>query len=71
MISAANDATCYIYGASMIQTIKDLYKLYPGYAKMTNASKLREFEIGSDLEGYYNPRLSEVSVGTNAMLQKF
>ena len=71
LISAASDATCYIYGASMIQTIKDLYKLYPGYAKMTNASKLREFEIGSDIEGYYNPRLSEVSVGTNAMLQKF
>ena len=71
LIAAANDATCYIYGASMIQTIKDLYKLYPGYAKMTNASKLREFEIGSDNEGYYNPRLGEVSVGTNAMLQKF
>lgn len=71
LIAAANDATCYIYGASMIQTIKDLYKLYPGYAKMTNASKLREFEIGSANEGYYNPRLGEVSVGTNAMLQKF
>lgn len=70
LIAAASDATCYIYGASMIQTMKDLYKLYPGEAQMTNASKLRELEIGSDLEGYYNPRLYTLSVGTNAMLQK-
>lgn len=70
LISVPSDSTCYIYGASMIQTMKGLAKLYPGYAKMTNASKLREFEIGSSEEGYYNARLFDISIGTNAMLQK-
>lgn len=70
LIAVPSDSTCYIYGASMIQTMKGLSKLYPGYANMTNASKLREFEIGSSDEGYYNRRLSQINIGTNAMLQK-
>lgn len=70
MVEAPSDATCYIYGTSMIQTMSGLSKLYPGYAKMLGANKLRSLEIGSDEDGYYNARLYTIDVGTNAMLQK-
>ena len=70
MVEAPSDATCYIYGASMIQTMSGLAKLYPGYAKMLGANKLRSLEIGSDEEGYFNARLYTIDVGTNAMLQR-
>jgi hypothetical protein len=70
MVGAPNDATCYIYGANMIQTLSGLDKLYPGYAKLTGANKLRVIEFGSKAEDYYNSRLKSLDIGSNGMLQK-
>ncbi len=70
MIGSPNDATCYIFGPTMMQTISGLDKLYPFYATMTAASKLREIAFGSNEEGYYNIRLKAPDIGSNAMLQK-
>jgi hypothetical protein len=52
----------------MMQTISGLDKLYPFYATMTAASKLREIPFGSNEEGYYNIRLKAPDIGSNAML---
>lgn len=70
MIQSANDSTCYLYGASMLQTLTGLAQTYPSYAKLANAGKLREIEYGSDEVGYSNPNLTSLDVGSNAMLQK-
>jgi hypothetical protein len=70
MVEAPSDATCYIYGAEMVQSFSGLDKLYPGYAKLTGASKLRSIELGSLENGYYNARLKSLDIGANAMLQK-
>ena len=70
MVGAPNDATCYIYGAGMIQTISGLDRLYPGYAKLTGANKLRVIEFGSKAAGYKNERLKSLDIGSNGMLQK-
>lgn len=71
MVEAPSDATCYVYGASMIQSMSGFDKLYPGYAKLNGASKLLSIELGSDAEKYYNARLTKVDAGSNTMLQKF
>ena len=70
MIGSPNDATCYIFGPNMLQTISGLHKLYPFYATMNTASKLREIAFGSNEPGYYNSRLKAPDIGSNAMLQK-
>ena len=70
MVGAPNDATCYIYGANMIQTLSGLDRLYPGYAKLTGANKLRVIEFGSKDAGYKNERLKSLDIGSNGMLQK-
>ena len=71
MVEAPSDATCYIYGARMIQSMSGFDRLYPGYAKLNGASKLLSVELGSSDEGYYNARLKSVDAGSNTMLQKF
>jgi hypothetical protein len=68
MVEAPSDATCYVYGASMIQSMSGFDKLYPGYAKLNGASKLLSVELGSNAEGYYNARLTKVDAGSNTML---
>jgi hypothetical protein len=68
MLDSPSDGTCYIYGAEMIQSMSGLDKLYPGYAKLGPAHKLRSIEFGSKADGYYNGRLSTLDIGTNEML---
>lgn len=69
MIQSANDSTCYLYGASMLQTLTGLANTYPSYVKLANAGKLRNIAYGSDAPGYYNPNLTSLDIGSNAMLQ--
>ena len=69
MIQSANDSTCYLYGAGMLQTLNGLAQTYPSYVKLANASKLRSIAYGSSEEGYYNPNLTSLDIGSNAMLQ--
>lgn len=69
MVSNPSDSTAYIYGANMIQTLNGLSEVYPTYANLSSATKLREISYGSDAEGYKNEKLTGIGVGTNAMLQ--
>lgn len=64
-----HDGTCYVYGANMLQTLTGLSEVYPNYANLSAASKLREIQFGSDAEGYYNPNLTGAGIDSNAMLQ--
>lgn len=70
LLSAADDSTCYLYGANMIQTIQGLSNVYPNEADFNNANKLRELELGSDATGYYNSQLTKVNISAATMLQK-
>ena len=70
MLSNPNDATCYIYGGRMVQTLSGLAAIYPSYAVLTEAKKLRRLELGSNEEGYYNARLATLSLEGNEMLQQ-
>jgi hypothetical protein len=70
LLSSAADSTCFIYGADMIQTFKGLSNVYPNEADFNNANKLRELELGSDTEGYYNSQLTKVNIDSATMLQK-
>jgi hypothetical protein len=69
MLSNPNDATCYLYGGSMIQTLSGLSVVYPSYAVLSNAKKLREIELGDDDPAYRNAKLETLSLGSNDMLQ--
>ena len=68
-LSSPQDATCYIYGASMIQTLEGIPNVYPSYISLDTAGKLQELELGSGEEGYYNPKLKKVAISNNSMLQ--
>lgn len=69
MVSNPSDSTAYIYGANMIQTLTGLSEVYPTYANLSSATKLREISYGSDAPGYKNEKLSSIDIGSNAMLQ--
>lgn len=70
IIQSANDSTCFLYGAAMLQTLSGLASTYPSYVKLANAGKLREIAYGSNEPGYSNPNLTSLDIGSNAMLQK-
>ena len=65
-----NDTETAIYGASHISSLGDLSPLYCGSINVSNAIKLTELIVGSDVEGYSNPNLIDLSVGTNNLLRK-
>ena len=65
-----NDTETAIYGASEIASLGDLSPLYCGTVNVSKAKKLVELIIGSNVEGYSNPNLRELSVGTNKLLKK-
>lgn len=70
MLSDPHDATCYFFGAKMVQSFEGLAKTRPNYITVTGAPKLRRLELGSDEEGYYNPNLTGAKIGQNHMLQQ-
>lgn len=64
-----NDTETAIYGASQLSSLGDLSPLYCGTINVSKATKLTELIIGSDVEGYSNPNLLDLSVGTNNLLK--
>lgn len=64
-----NDTETAIYGASQLSSLGDLSPLYCGSINVAKATKLTELIIGSDAEGYSNPNLNDLSVGTNNLLK--
>ena len=65
-----NDTETAVYGASEISSIGDLAPLYCGSINVSKAKKLTELIIGSSVEGYSNPNLKELAVGSNKLLKK-
>lgn len=64
-----NDTVINIHGANLVQAIGDISCLYVGRTDFAGATRLRSIQIGSTAEGYSNPNLTEVSFGTNTMLE--
>ena len=61
-----------IDSGSMVQEIGDLSLIYPSSGQFAAAKRLRSLQIGSDVEGYYNPNMNNSSVLTfnNKMLEE-
>ncbi len=64
-----NDTETAIYGVSNLSSLVDLAPLYCGTVNVAKATKLVNLKIGDATEGYYNPNLTELSVGTNRLLK--
>ena len=64
------DTVINIHGANLVQEVGDVSCLYTGYTDFSAATKLRSVTIGSMAEGYSNGNLTEVSFGTNKMLEE-
>ncbi|MDO5546945.1 MAG: DUF6273 domain-containing protein [Eubacteriales bacterium] len=64
-----NDTVINIHGANLVQAIGDISCLYVGRTDFASATRLRSIQIGSMVEWYSNPNLTEVSFGTNTMLE--
>ena len=60
-----------IDSGSMVQAIGDLSLIYPSSGQFGSAKRLRSLQIGSSVEGYYNPNMNTNSVLTfnNKMLE--
>jgi hypothetical protein len=64
-----NDTETIVYGVSSIQSLGSLAAKYAGTVDISQAHKITELLIGSDVVGYQNLNLTHVSVGTNTMLK--
>lgn len=64
-----NDTETAIYGASNLSSLGDLAPLYCGSVNVSNATKLVTLKIGDATDGYSNPNLTDLSVGTNRLLK--
>lgn len=64
-----NDTETAIYGVSNLSSLVDLAPLYCGTVNVAKATKLVNLKIGDSKNGYYNPNLTELSVGTNRLLK--
>lgn len=65
-----NDLETSVFPASEISSLGDLSPLYCGTVNVSKATKLTELIIGSGVTGYENNNLTEISVGSNNLLQK-
>lgn len=65
-----NDTETACFPASQISSLGDLSPLYCGSLNVSKAQKLTELIVGSSVEGYSNPNLTDVSIGTNKLLKK-
>ncbi len=59
-----------VYGAKYIEDLGDLSTLYLSSISTEFAQRLRKLLIGSQVEGYINDKLTQVSVGNNSYLEE-
>lgn len=65
-----NDTETIIFGGSNISSLGDLSTKYAGTVDIKAGTKLRDLIIGSTSEGYSNPYLKILSLGSNDLLTK-
>lgn len=65
-----NDTETVIYGASKLSDIGDLAGKYVGTVDVSSASKLTKLIAGSNVPGYSNTNLTDVTVGNNRLLKE-
>ena len=65
---AIGDFNVYIHSADRLASVGDLAPLKVGDCDFSKAIKLQEIIVGSDKEGYSNPRLENLTVGNNELL---
>lgn len=59
-----------IYSASCLKSIGDLSAAYLINGDFSNATKIKELVLGSDVEGYNNTNSMTLSLGSNELLNK-
>ena len=69
-LDSMNDTAVLIYCGEGLQSVGDLSKLYIHDNDFGNATHLTDLIIGSDVEGYSNPYLTTLSMGSNTLLRK-
>lgn len=65
-----NDTETIIFGGSNISSLGDLSSKYAGTVDVKAGSKLKELILGSTADGYSNPYLKVLSLGSNDLLTK-
>lgn len=69
-LSTMDDTQVTIYGANGISGLNDLSACYIAANNFSMATRLKKLVIGSPVEGYSNPRLVSLTLGTNKMLEE-
>ena len=64
-----SDAVLRIYSADQIKSLGDLSGFYVGAASFAGATKLQDVKLGDADANYSNANLTEVTFGTNRLLQ--
>lgn len=64
-----NDTETAVYGAHLITSLGDLAPLYAGSINVAAAYRLIVLKAGDSTEGYSNPNLKEVAIGTKILLR--
>lgn len=67
-LSAGNGAVISIYSASQLADIGDLSGLKVGMANFAAGTKLSKLKVGDGAEGYENPNLNNLTVGSLTLL---
>ena len=65
-----NDTETIIFGGSNISSLGDLSSKYAGTVDIKAGAKLKELIIGNSSQGYSNPHLKILSLGSNDLLTK-
>lgn len=56
--------------AAAIRDFGDLSAIYPNTVSIQNATRLKTLTLGSNTEGYSNPKFASLSTGENALLEE-
>lgn len=69
-LSFMDDTQVTIYGANRIQAMNDLSACYIAANNFSMATKLRKLVLGNTTEGYSNPKLTSLTLGSNKLLEE-
>lgn len=69
-VDSATDLEVHIYGASRIKQVGGLASCYIRKNEFGTATKLKKLIIGDSTEGYRNPFLVELKLGSNPVLEE-